>query len=290
MASKAPDNRKSNFVSRIKIMGLPMKSRPPRDSAPSSSQSNFVVPPLYFCWTKMAAEAGQSLADIIHRKELERQAGQGFFGWGIGSSLGTSPAAASALMGVGLEVYFSRMKSKPKAIDSSPTAKALWLSYLDADGNEHPLPAHILITSRAILPNGENKKQHYALLCKTDQTLSLDDQVTYFDSKLGRNFISNNVIGASQVTSIVRYSDRFRPGKVDPYNVAFTARLIDGVNGFVKLVKPVRLDGDLLAAYEKACLSSDSIEWLLNVERLKALASDRWGSKLRSTLELFKKD
>jgi hypothetical protein len=41
-----------------------------------------------FVWTKMGAESGEGLAQIVRRKEGERVAGRGIFWWGIGTSLG----------------------------------------------------------------------------------------------------------------------------------------------------------------------------------------------------------
>jgi hypothetical protein len=42
----------------------------------------------YIVWSKMQAEAGEPLAAIIARKEVERLAGDGVFFWGMGSALG----------------------------------------------------------------------------------------------------------------------------------------------------------------------------------------------------------
>jgi len=44
--------------------------------------------PDQFVWTKMQTNAGESLENIIRRKELERKAGNGIFWWGVGESKG----------------------------------------------------------------------------------------------------------------------------------------------------------------------------------------------------------
>jgi hypothetical protein len=43
-----------------------------------------------FVWTKMGVESGETLPQIIQRKEAERIAGDGNFWWGIGTSLGAA--------------------------------------------------------------------------------------------------------------------------------------------------------------------------------------------------------
>jgi 4-aminobutyrate aminotransferase-like enzyme len=63
------------------------------DTSSAGAKQTSCVPDI-FCWTKMGTEAGQTLGTILRRKELERQAGSGIFAWGIGNSLGASPALA----------------------------------------------------------------------------------------------------------------------------------------------------------------------------------------------------
>ena len=74
-----------------------------------------------FVWTKIQAEAGEPIQNILRRKELERRAGNGLFWWGIGESKGaaigeliqTDPSPA---------VLFSIMRSAaaPPEVESSP--------------------------------------------------------------------------------------------------------------------------------------------------------------------------
>jgi hypothetical protein len=42
--------------------------------------------PNAFVWTKIQADAGESVRQILYRKEQERLAGDGSFWWGIGES------------------------------------------------------------------------------------------------------------------------------------------------------------------------------------------------------------
>jgi hypothetical protein len=41
-----------------------------------------------FVWSKVNNNAGETIDDIVKRKEAERVAGDGLFYWGIGNSLG----------------------------------------------------------------------------------------------------------------------------------------------------------------------------------------------------------
>jgi|SRR5580693_804078 hypothetical protein len=86
--------------------------------------------PTVFCWTKMQAEAGQPLAHILRRKDLERSAGDGVFFWGIGNSLGTRILDLLGASGCPV-VVFSTMRSKPKSEDASPDSVLRWTGYLD---------------------------------------------------------------------------------------------------------------------------------------------------------------
>lgn len=88
-----------------------LRSSPPRTH---KVQEDFV------CWTKMQAEAGQPIETIVARKELERQAGDGMFMWGVGNA----PALlinTLARLEQRVPVVFSLMKTKPKAVDLAPS-------------------------------------------------------------------------------------------------------------------------------------------------------------------------
>src|SRR4051794_36935642 len=85
------------------------------------------------CWSRMQSEAGQSLADIVRRKESERLAGQGLFFWGVGNAP-SSVTNSLARMLTPISAVFSIMKGKPKRIDVSPSRTLVWRGYIDLDG------------------------------------------------------------------------------------------------------------------------------------------------------------
>jgi len=219
----------------------------------------------------MGTEAGQPLETIIRRKELERRAGNGTFAWGIGNSLGLAAHAARAANPHGeVDVLFTPMKSTPKQIDASPDEIMIWLRYFDANGSVKDLPPHMLITSRG----GPGKRAHYALLCRSDTAIDQQRFQLSFDTAEVRNFVSNNPIGASQVTSVVRYRSALNELS-KTYSVALRAKFHG--EGFIRLTEPITLSRKLLSFYQDLCGSTSVAEWKDGVKelRLRALSAGR---------------
>ncbi|WP_072386854.1 hypothetical protein [Hyphomicrobium sp. CS1BSMeth3] len=215
------------------------------------------------CWTRMQAEAGQPIEAIIARKELERKAGDGLFCWGIGSAPPRSLGEVSR-GGREVDVVFSLMKSRPKPADVTPAGLVVWRSYIDAEGRERDLPVNSLITSGA----KSGGRSHYALMCRTDQALALDD-LGPFDPSIWRNVSeAGRPVGASQVTALVR-----RVGDTigsAAYRVNLRAVLTKGY--WVKLGSPLQIpkrkQGELLEALQDLAHISPS-DWLRLVMGLK---------------------
>lgn len=245
---------------------LAMRLDNQRDRSPRNKPS---IIPEVFCWTKMGTEAGQPLTAILRRKELERMAGEGTFAWGIGNSLGGAADQARQMSPSGdVDVLFTPMKSAPKAIDVMPSQLLLWMFYQDRRGSPTALPEHMLVTSRG----GSSKRVHYALLCKADASLEEQLDSGSFDSSGVRNLVSMNPVGASQVTSVVRFAGD-APTATNAYRVAFRARLY--AEGFVKLVAPVPLDEELTGLYEEVCSARTKEAWRSGVLALKTRALAR---------------
>jgi hypothetical protein len=201
-----------------------------------TSARGSMYPEEYVCWSRMQAEAGQTLDAIIARKEMERVAGCGLFVWGIGNP----PAALSRVLARGqvpVQVVFSIMKSRPKRVDVVPSRVVAWRRYIDCHGVERPLPAHALVLSRGDSARGP-KLTHYALMCRSDEPLELR-RGEPFDPAAFRNASAAGApVGASQVTALLR-----RTGVascLSDYEANFTAWLTDSY--WVRLVDPVELD------------------------------------------------
>lgn len=232
----------------------------------SSRQSIATTIPNIFCWTKMGTEAGQSLDKILHRKEIERRAGEGVFAWGVGNPLGNAPEVAKLMSPSGeVEVLFTPMKSPPKIVDIAPSKVLLWVFYQTKSGRIASLPEHILVTSRG----SDTKRTHYALLCKSDNSIEKCGEYGTFDSIDVRNLVSGNPVGASQVTSVVHYFNE-KKDSAKPYKVALKAKLY--AEGFIKLIEPITLDEELTVIYESLCQTNTVSEWKKGVSKLKNTA------------------
>jgi hypothetical protein len=159
--------------------------------------------PSEFVWTKMQAEAGQSLEEIVHRKELERLAGGGLFFWGVGNALGNNLTRLVA-RDPAPTVLFSIMKGKARRADLSPTGVLVWNSYVDSGGRLQPLPSHALVLSRAATALSE-KRRHYALVCESASSLRLE-RLGGLNSGHFRNLGSSAAsVGSSQVTAVIEH-------------------------------------------------------------------------------------
>lgn len=239
-----------------------MQTRPNGPAIPD--QLWLPIPPV-FIWTKVGAEAGQPMDQILRRKELERQAGHGMFCWGIGNALGVAPRRAREQSEDGsVEVLFTKMKSLPKIVDHSPTSVLMWLAYEDTSGVTKPLPHHVLTTSRGDGPSGKQKTHHYALMCHAVSPIAEKDLAS-FDSAQVANLVSSNPVGASQVTSVVRYHERRAAST--PYAVLFRAFLHG--DGVVRLKTPVILAGASLELYHAVCEAPSESAWIARLRTLR---------------------
>ena len=182
------------------------------------------------CWTRMQAEAGQPLDQIIRRKEMERLAGGGLFFWGVGNAPSRA-IAELALKRAAIPVAFSVMKTPAKTRDANAPSVVLWRRYVDTCGTIRSLPPHSIVTSRASARN-----YHFALVCYSDEPLTLGN-LGMIDSNALRNVSeAGRKVGSSQVTALVQ---RHAHDRDCDYHVAMQARLTGGY--WVKLIDPLRL-------------------------------------------------
>lgn len=235
---------------------LPLKSSQPRASLTET-----------ICWSRMQTEAGQELDAIIHRKELERLAGNGVFCWGVGNAPSRSiPQLARA--GADVDVVFSVMKSRPKAVDVAPSRLRIWRSFFDHSGREQPLPPATLITSRADA-SLRARNVHYALMCRSDQELRLGD-FGPFDPNAYRNVSdTGGAVGASQVTALLRRVAG--EAAATGYKVNLRAKLEQGY--WVRLGDPIDLTADHRSMLERVLATLMSVtpgEWLRIVSGLRS--------------------
>ena len=212
--------------------------------------------PKWFVWTKMHAEGGSSLPEIMALKETERLAGNGVFWWGIGTKLKLSTVQEKARAAGGtLPVLFSLMISRPKPEDENPESVFLWRDWKDAEGIVRNIPKHILEWSRG----SPGKKVHYALVCYSAAPLAVVDHGP-FNPELCPQ-VGGKSPGNIQVTSLLKTSmgDDHSSG---PYHFGFRATLVEP--WFVELVNPRQLNSK-----ERRLFEGWKGEWLQFASRLK---------------------
>src|SRR5690242_16124174 len=119
--------------------------------------------PRAFCWTKFGPEAGESIDQILARKERERTATGGVFYWGIGNSVG--PALTALLAATREpEVLFSPIRSAPRRQDLAPSYTVRWLAGEGLFGDLIDLPSSVCVTSG--WAPGPRNVARYALVCR----------------------------------------------------------------------------------------------------------------------------
>jgi hypothetical protein len=218
----------------------------------------------------MGVEAGQDLASILRRKELERQAGDGVFVWGIGNSVG--PTIREVISNDRtVPVLFSPIQSKPRPVDSKPAALVLWLSYIDDMGIVHPLPDHALVTSRADDVASGSRKRHYALLCRSQRSLLEEDSREVDFGELC-NAGTKKGLGFSQVTALVRRipNNSSYPTLGRRYQVPFQAELFSPY--CVRLTDGVAMHAKLADEIASVAQTASPSDWAKFVQCLRSLA------------------
>jgi hypothetical protein len=221
--------------------------------------------PNAFVWTKVQAEAGQSLDRILNRKELERKSG-GTFWWGIGESKAEKVMLLVAQQPC-VAVLFTKMLSSPNLRDSDPEDVLLWEAYETAAG-KIPLPPHAIVTSRAHDRKGSLKSRHYALVC-ANQRCILGNGGGTLDSGALRNVGSNGKsVGSSQVTAVVERTTY--NGEGQSYPITTRATLIAPYA--VQLAKQRKLSAAELRLLDDASLSTmAAYDWIRLAKQLRRI-------------------
>lgn len=175
-----------------------------------------------FCWTRFGTEAGETIEEILERKERERRAGEGTFFWGVGNSV--APGLAAILERCDRpDVLFSPIRGRPRAVDRAPATRYAWTAGSGLDGERFELPATAQVTSGG--PADRQVRTHYALVCASSRPLAIDREGPEINFQAMRNLLSGNPLGASQVTAVVRLLRQVSPSDV-AYPVTMRAQLV----------------------------------------------------------------
>jgi len=210
------------------------------------------------CWTRMEAESGEQIANIIRRKEAERRAGRGRFFWGVGNALSLRHVSPEN----SVRLVFSRMLSKPKREDASPQAIVLWTKYCIQEA-VYDLPPYAFITSKAFTSLGP-KQRHFALVCESPNELRIRARRSFDPSAYRNAFGRGRGIGASQVTAIIRQVKE--ESLESKYTIDMEAKLVWPF--CIKLLDPIFIGK--VEEEEIARAASDGRHWVRFLASLKA--------------------
>lgn len=196
--------------------------------------------PERFCWTRFGIESGETIEEILIRKERERALNKGLFLWGIGNAIG--PGLRELLkFDKAPALIFSPIRSKARIADIVPSGVVHWKSALTMSGDRYELPEASTVTSRS--KSGTKRARHYALVCSSDEELKLDPLGEVFAVTSLRNIASNKPIGASQVTAVVRRFESARPLRGTSYQAMMRVRL--AFPYFIELADPAAFKSPL---------------------------------------------
>ena len=199
--------------------------------------------PSKFVWTRMNTDAGEPLENIVRRKNLERETGEGEFAntfwWGVGENKG--PAVWKHLADCEPEVLFSKSrngarKPKPKKRFFYTTWRVYDSRRRDYGGKWRSIPDNVIVQS--------DKNKCFAIVCRSGQPLYLSEG-EMLDASRMKNLNNDGKKGktlerSQQAICVVEYSqDAGSPGS--SYAVNLRADLV--LPRFVRLGGKKRLSG-----------------------------------------------
>ncbi|NHH78266.1 hypothetical protein DRA46_00310 [Burkholderia gladioli] len=225
------------------------------------------LPPT-FCWTRIGAEFGEDLSTTVLRKEWERRLGGGRFLWGIGQSLGSSVQVAAHRAG-SLVALFTPVVSRAPVVN--PGRMLLWNAWVDAGGQVRQLPPYSFITSRATLPSGRRREQHYALVCASAAPLGVGTRLRVTPENL-RSAVTGKPLGAAQSAVVVDCVARTAEPGARSYPVALSVELDAPYT--VRLAEPSVIKARDLARVNKAARDGDFETYVELVGRLRGRSAE----------------
>ena len=214
--------------------------------------------PDQFIWTRMNTDGGELLANILRRKNLERESGEdelkNTFWWGVGES--KASAIWDWLVTEGNDrpaVLFSKALGRAQRRDENPESCFLWTTYRSFDaetgayGVESPVPEHIVVRSG-------KRENYYAIVCLANRKLEMSCTVELYASHM-RNLNQGKKVGrylakSPQTTCVVEHDDKKRNVPADdPYLLHMPAQSIHPY--FVKMGAPRHLSAKELRLLDR---------------------------------------
>ena len=202
-----------------------------------------------FVWSKMGTEAGEPLEDIMHRKEIERQANDGKFVWGIGNSPGNSI------------VNFMQDTKKPVAIftETRPNSKTRSIDEEESERvwRDKLLPRYSFVTSHP------ERKEHYALLCECDEDLRTQCHGKLHTGEFVHYVTCNPKLPPNSTNMMKKGEGR----SCKPYPIRFVASLYG--EGWVKLTDYVDISPETIKEVKRSADDGDIEKWKALINKIK---------------------
>jgi len=131
---------------------------------------------VFFVWTEISFEAGESPEHTILRKEAERIAGSGEFWWGVNAPLGITVETRAERSGGTLPALFSKSRTTEERHSSQVRIWDTWRSLL------HPqihgrIPDHVVLTSGH---DPGRRQARYAFICRSE-TMIINGTIGFCD-------------------------------------------------------------------------------------------------------------
>jgi hypothetical protein len=223
------------------------------------------LPPT-FCWTRTGTESVEELPTVVLQKEWERRLGGGRFLWGVGQSPGNSAQVAAHRTG-SLLALFSPASSRPRGVERKKEDMLLWNAWVDSTGQVRQLPPHAFIVSRATLPSGRRREQHYALVCSSPVELSMGTRLRVYPEHL-RSVSTGKPLGVGQGSAVVDCVARAGDMNGKSYPIALAVEL--EAPYMVRLTQPGVLKARDFAAVSKVTRDGDFAAYIELVGRLRS--------------------
>jgi hypothetical protein len=204
-----------------------------------------------FVWSLMGQDAGQSLDEIIIRKEAERRTGSEIW-WGGGTPLGARVESEAIDNGGTLPALFSPLENQKHALDPNTYVWNEWERILT--GVQGIIPKHVLVLG------GKPDRPYYAQVFHCDTELVLGDHGR-FDPAQCLTLANGVPPGVSQRAALLMGQVKHPHG---PYRIAFIAQLVRP--WFVRLTRPRLLIAAELARVRQYKRGDD---WLGLVKSLR---------------------
>ena len=200
----------------------------------------------FLCWTRVGTAAGESIENIIARKEYERQASNdNIFFWQVGN------APLSNLQGLWkeksrIQVIFSKQKTGPSRKESNPEKVLVWQNYKNCyNRTTHSIPEESLVTS------GGSKCHSYALVCRT--RTPLHDQWNRSRKQCFDPRVLDKEIARQRVTELFKVDgiSRDKPDWMYGYCEEMEASLVRKYGYWVRLENPKEYTGEEWEEWKK---------------------------------------